>query len=219
MRQSIQERDQQLHYPGSSPSHILWWIGIDNYSELPDREKYKWIEYHKWKFNTSWFSKIAGDLVLNTKIGYGFLGYYNKELGPAPFERFYLGGDGLTGFTLDGREVIALRGYGNGDLSPRTGATSVAKYTMELRFPFSTAPTATIYGLTFVEAGNSWSQIQDFNPFEVYRSVGFGVRIFMPFFGLLGLDWGYRLDDIPGVSDPNRKSEIHFTIGGNIGGW
>ena len=193
--------------------------GIDDYSNLSDREKYKWIEYHKWKFNTGWFTELAKKLVLNTKVGYGFLGYYNKELGPAPFERFYLGGDGLTGFTLDGREVIALRGYGNGDLSPNTGATSVAKYTMELRYPISLAPTATIYGLAFAEAGNSWNSFSDFSPFEVNRSVGFGIRIFMPFFGLLGLDWGYRLDDIPGVSDPTKKSEIHFTIGGNIGGW
>jgi outer membrane protein insertion porin family len=193
--------------------------GVDDYDALSERQKYKWIEYHKWKFNTSWFTKLAGNLVLNTKVGYGFLGFYNRDLGPAPFERFYLGGDGLTGFTLDGREVIALRGYGNGDLSPNTGATSVAKYTMELRYPLSLNPSATIYGLTFVEAGDSWNKFSDFSPFEVNRSVGFGVRIFMPFFGLLGLDWGYRLDDIPGVSDPTKKSEIHFTIGGNIGGW
>jgi outer membrane protein insertion porin family len=193
--------------------------GVDDYDALSDRQKYKWIEYHKWKFNTSWFTKLTGNLVLNTKVGYGFLGFYNRDLGPAPFERFYLGGDGLTGFTLDGREVIALRGYGNGDLSPRTGATSVAKYTLELRYPLSLNPSATIYGLTFAEAGDSWNSFGDFSPFEVNRSVGFGIRIFMPFFGLLGLDWGYRLDDIPGVSDPTKKSEIHFTIGGNIGGW
>lgn len=183
------------------------------------QDLYKYIEYHKWKFNTSWFTSIFGDLVFNAKMGFGFLGIYNRELGQSPFERFYLGGDGLSGFALDGREIIALRGYGNGDLSPNTGASAVSKYTMELRYPVSLNPQATIYGLAFAEAGNSWGTFSDFKPFEVRRAAGVGVRIFMPMFGLLGLDWGYRFDDIPGVTDPNKRTEIHFTIGGSLNGW
>lgn len=193
--------------------------GDRDYESMPAQERYKFIEYHKWKFNTSWFTSILGDLVLNAKMGFGFLGLYNRELGQSPFERFYLGGDGLSGFALDGREIIALRGYGNGDLSPNTGASVVSKYTMELRYPVSLNPQATIYGLAFAEAGNSWATFSDFKPFEVRRAAGVGVRIFMPMFGLLGLDWGYRFDDIPGVSDPNKRTEIHFTIGGSLNGW
>jgi outer membrane protein insertion porin family len=191
----------------------------DSYSELSNQERYKFIEYHKWKFNSSWFTTLTGKLVLNTRIGYGYLGSYNSELGQSPFERFYLGGDGLSGFNLDGSEIIALRGYGDRQLSPRTGATIVSKYTAEVRYPISLNPTATIYGLAFAEAGNSWFDFSGFSPFEVKRSAGVGVRIYMPFFGLLGLDWGYRFDEIPGRTDPNNKTEFHFTIGGNIGGW
>jgi outer membrane protein insertion porin family len=182
------------------------------------QEKYRFTEYHKWKFQTSWFSKLAGNLVLNTKAGFGFLGAYNSEL-PSPFERFYLGGDGLSGFSIDGREIIALRGFGNGDASPSTGASVVAKYTAELRYPLTLNPTATIYGLVFGEAGNSWASFSKANPFQVYKSAGFGVRIYMPFFGMLGLDWGYRFDQIPGKTDPSSRSEIHFSIGGSINGW
>lgn len=194
----------------------------DNYDELTNQERYKFIEFHKWKFNSSWFTPLSGgkhQVVLNTRIGFGYLGTYNQALGQSPFERFYLGGDGLSGFNLDGSEIIALRGYGDRQLSPRTGASLVSKYTAELRFPFSLNPTATIYGLAFAEAGDSWFDFDQFSPFEVKRSVGVGVRIYMPFFGLLGLDYGYRLDDIPGRTDPNSRTEFHFTIGGNMGGW
>jgi outer membrane protein insertion porin family len=188
-------------------------------ADITTQDKYKFIEFHKWKFNSSWFTPLTEKLVFNAKVGFGYLGSYNDKLGDSPFERFYLGGDGLSGFNLDGSEIIAQRGYGNRDLSPNSGATVVSKYTMELRYPLSLNPTATIYGLAFAEAGNSWLGFDEFSPFEVRRAVGLGVRIYMPFFGLLGLDWGYRLDDIPGVSDPNKKTEFHFTIGGNIGGW
>lgn len=196
--------------------------GRDNYEGLSSQERYKFIEFHKWKFNSSWFTPLAGGerkLVLNTKIGFGYLGEYNDRLGQSPFERFYLGGDGLSGFNLDGSEIIAQRGYDDRTLSPEIGATVVSKYTMELRYPFTLNPSATIYGLVFAEAGNSWLDIQEFAPFEVRRAAGVGVRIYMPFFGLLGLDWGYRFDDVPGRVDPNSRTEFHFSIGGNIGGW
>ena len=181
----------------------------------PD-DRYKWAEYHKWKVTSSWFTKLAGNLVLNTRIGFGFLGMYNKNVGPSPFERFYLGGSGLTGYALDGREIIALRGYDDQSISSRSGALTISKYTMELRYPFSLNPSATIYGLGFVEAGNTWNSSSAFNPFTVKRSAGLGIRIFLPMFGLLGLDWRYRFDDIPAY--PNmQRSQIHFTIGANLG--
>ena len=183
------------------------------------QERFKFAEFHKWKFNSSWFTTLAGKLVLNTKMGFGYLGSYNSNVGLSPFERFFLGGDGLTGFNLDGREIIAQRGYGDRALSPRQGAAVVSKYTMEIRYPFTTNPSATIYGLVFAEAGNSWAEFEQFSPFEVKRAVGVGLRIFMPFFGLLGLDWGYRLDDIPGDPNSDNRTEFHFTIGGNINGW
>ena len=130
-----------------------------------------------------------------------------------------MGGDGLSGFSLDGREIIKFRGYGTGDLSPRTGAAIVSKYTAEIRYPFSLNPSATIFGLVFGEAGNSWNRFSQVNPFQVNKAAGVGIRIFMPMFGMLGLDWGYRFDEIPGRTDRNNRTEIHFTIGGNINGW
>jgi len=194
-----------------------------DYDAMTIQEKNLYVEYHKWKFQTSWFSQLTHSkraFVLNTKAGFGYLGSFNKNLGTSPFERFYLGGDGLSGFNqFVAREIIALRGYGAGDLSPNAGASFVTKYTAELRYPFSLNPSATIYGLVFGEAGNSWDSFNKVNPFEVYKSAGVGIRIFMPMFGLLGLDWGYRFDDIPGRTDPNSRTEIHFSIGGSINGW
>ena len=187
-----------------------------NYASLEDQDKYRWIEYHKWKFTTSWFTKIAGDLVLNTRVGFGYLGSYNKSLGTAPLERFYLGGSGLTGFSLDGREIIALRGYDDNTLSPVGGASIINKYTLELRYPLSLNPSATIYGLAFVEAGNTWSSFGQYNPFNVYRSTGVGVRVFLPMFGLLGLDYAWRLDDVPEFLNM-QKGQLHFTIGAALG--
>ncbi len=194
-----------------------------DYSAMTAQERNKFVEYHKWKFQTSWFTQLSHSkraFVLNTKAGFGYLGHFSKELGTSPFERFFLGGDGLTGFNqFVAREIISLRGYGAGDLSPSLGASFVTKYTAELRYPFSLNPSATIYGLVFAEAGNSWAKFNQVNPFEIYKSAGVGIRIFMPMFGLLGLDYGYRFDDIPGRTDPNSHTEIHFSIGGSINGW
>jgi len=191
-----------------------------DYSTLTDQEKFKWIEYHKWKFNSSWYTKLAGNLVLNMRSKFGFLGLYNRDIGTSPFQRFYLGGDGLSGFSLDGREIIALRGYANNSLTPRgtlgyIGGTIFNKYTMEVRYPVSLNPMATIYVLGFAEAGNCWEKFKDYNAFQVKRSAGVGVRIFLPMFGLLGLDWGYGFDEIPGVPTAN-KSQFHFSIGQSI---
>jgi len=189
-----------------------------DYRTATDAERYKFIEYHKWKFSSSWFTKLAGNLVLNTKIQYGFLGLYNRNVGASPFERFYLGGDGLSGYALDGREIIALRGYANNSVTPRNannaqvGGTIFDKYTLELRYPLSLNPSATIYLLAFAEGGNSWLKFNEFNPFSAKRSAGMGVRIYLPVFGLLGLDWGYGFDEIP--NDPGvNKGQFHFSIG------
>ena len=197
-----------------TPPYSAFTSGKD-YALMEDQEKYEWVEYYKWKFSCDWYTPVVQNLVFKAKIGFGFLGYYNEDIGYAPFERFYLGGSGLTGFQLDAREIIALRGYDDQSVSPRTGGTSIAKYTMELRYPVSLNPNATIYVLAFTEAGNSWATIDEFAPFQLKSSAGFGVRVFLPMFGLLGLDWGYRFDDIPGrVMD---RSQIHFTIGANLG--
>jgi outer membrane protein insertion porin family len=193
-------------------------INGKDYTKMSDAEKYKFIEYHKWKFSSSWFTQLAGNLVLNAKLQYGFLGYYNEDLGQSPFERFYLGGDGLSGYSLDGREIIALRGYENNSLTPQTatgaqvGGTIFDKYTLELRFPISLNPSATIYLLSFAEAGNSWLKFADFKPFDSYKSLGGGIRIFLPVFGLLGLDWGYGFNQVPNRPDSNG-GQFHFTIG------
>lgn len=187
---------------------------IDNYSALDDKEKYKWIEYYKWKFNSSWFSAFTEKLVLATRIEMGLLGAYNNNLGVSPFERFYVGGDGLSGMGMmyDGRELISLRGYSNGSISPDFGATIYNKYTTEIRYALSLNPSSTIYALGFLEAGNAWSQFDNFNPFGVKRSTGFGVRIMLPMIGMMGLDYGWGLDDIPGDSNANG-GQFHFSIG------
>lgn len=193
-----------------------------DYTTMSENERFKWIEYHKWKIKGSFYSAIVGDLVLSTRFRFGFLGYYNKDIGLTPFERFYLGGDGLSGYNnIDGRELISMRGYGNSSLTPNyyinndIGGTIYNKYTMELRYPVSLNPSATIYFLTFLEAGNSYANMKNYNPFDVYKSTGFGVRVFLPMFGMLGLDWGYGLDDVPGL--PNAAGgQFHFSINQSI---
>ncbi len=213
--------DQPI-YPrsGSQTSLTLQWTppyslfnGLD-YASASDQEKYKFIEYHKWKFSSSWFTKIAGNLVLNVKAQYGFLGMYNRKVGPSPFERFYVGGDGLTaGFLFDGRELVGVRGYKDySTITPVGGGTIFDKYTFELRYPVSLNPSATIYLLTFAEGGNAWQRFKDFNPFSAKRAAGVGIRIFLPIFGLLGLDYGWHFDEYPG-SSVDSKGHLSFTIG------
>ncbi len=192
-----------------------------DFTTIGDQEKYKWLEYYKFKFTGSWFTKLFGKerknaLVLNTRIGFGLLGTFDKDYGLSPFERYYLGGSGLTGFSLDGREIIALRGYDDQSVSPPNGAASIVKYTMEFRYPLSLNPSALVYAMAFAEAGNSWSTFKEFNPFSVKRSAGVGVRVFLPMFGLLGLDYGWRFDEIP-TAPFMQRSQLHFTIGMNLG--
>jgi len=184
----------------------------ENYSEMGDQEKFKFLEYKKLKAQGTWFSAISGDLVLKTHFEFGFLSAYNQQLGIPPFERFFVGGDGLSGYSLDGRELISLRGYPNNSLSENDGAPIYSKYNIEIRYPISLNPNSTIYALGFLEAGNSWMNFNQFNPFEVKRSAGLGIRIFMPMFGVLGVDFGHGFDNIPGYTTKSGW-QTHFTIG------
>jgi outer membrane protein insertion porin family len=199
-----------------------------DYSDLTPAEKYKFIEYQKYKITGEWFTSLtnkkavegkeARNLVLRTKVGYGFLGYYNKAVGFSPFERFYMGGSGLSGFqNFVAREIIALRGYPDNSLSASTGDPIVARYTMELRYPVTLNPQATIFVLGFAEAGNSYANFRSFNPFQVKRSAGVGLRVFLPMFGLLGIDYGWGFDNIGMPNAGNGKGQFHFTIGGTLG--
>ena len=190
-----------------------------DYKTASNEVKYQFIEYHKWKFDASFFTRITGDLVLNSKAQFGFLGYYNNDIGVSPFERFKLGGDGLAGFDfLRGSEIIGLRGYQNNSIIPDASAGTLGapiynKFTLELRHPITMNQSATIFGLIFAEAGNTYSTFRNFNPYNnMKRSAGVGVRIFLPIFGLLGLDYGYGFDKIPG--DPGAGGgQFHFSIG------
>lgn len=163
-----------------------------NYSQLENKEKYRWIEYHKYRFNAEFYQKIHGNLILKFAAKYGFLGYYNKELGMSPFERFQLGGDGLSGYNfVVGKDIISQRGY---EIYQNNSAPIFNKYVLELRYPFSLNPSATIFGLVFAEGANVWSSMKNYNPLELNRSVGVGVRVYLPMFGLLGLDYGFGID-------------------------
>jgi len=188
-----------------------------------DQEKFKWLEFYKVKFNGTWYTNLYKKLVMRTHAEYGFLGAYNNDRGIPPFERFFLGGDGLGAFSLDGRETVQLRGYPNQSVTPidrnslsrannDDGATIYNKYSLELRYPITLKPTASIYALTFLDAGASYDNFRDFNPFQLSRSAGAGIRIFMPAFGLLGIDFGYGFDSIQGQEGPNGW-ETHFIIG------
>jgi len=152
---------------------------------------------------------------LNTRAEFGFLGMFNKDYGYSPFEGFNLGGDGLVTYNLYGMETIALRGYENGSLTPASGGNVYDKFTVEIRYPLSLNPSATLYGLAFFEAGKAWYEFKDFNPFNINRAAGVGVRIFLPMFGKLGVDWGYGFDEIPG-NPTAHKSQFHFIIGQNF---
>ena len=178
-----------------------------------DQERFKWLEYYKLNFEGTWYTRIIDKLILRTHAEFGFLGAYNPDRGNIPFERYFLGGDGLQQYAMDGRETIALRGYENQSLSSRDGSTVYNKFSLELRYPITLKPSASIYALSFLEAGNGYDNFREFNPFNSKRSAGFGVRIFMPAFGLLGIDFGYGFDsEIPNDLNPNGW-ETHFIIG------
>jgi outer membrane protein insertion porin family len=187
-----------------------------DYTDMSAQERYKWLEYHKWKINISQFVNIVDNLVLNLRARFGFLGMYNPKVGASPFERFYMGGSGLTSsYMMDAREIVSMRGYTDQAITPEMGGIAFQKLTFELRYPITLNPSATIFLLTFLEAGNNWKDIKSYRPFDMYRSAGVGVRVFLPMFGLLGLDWGYGFDPIPGNPGAG-KSQFHFSIGQSI---
>ena len=202
---------------------------VDTYQEASadvskvDQEKFNWLEYYKIKMKADWYTKLYDKLVLRTLGEFGYLGNYNSERGDVPFERFFLGGDGLANFALDGREVIQLRGYPNNTLTPfstnpetkqrsQDGATIYNKFSLELRYPITLKQQASIYVLAFAEAGAAYNSFKSYNPFALQRSAGFGLRVFMPAFGLLGIDFGHGFDALPGETQKNGW-ETHFIIG------
>ena len=178
-----------------------------------DQEKFRWLEFYKLKFSGEWYTSIIGKLVFKAQTDFGFIGAYNQERGNIPFERFYLGGDGMQQWAMDGRETIALRGYKNQSLSSRDGSLLYNKFTLELRYPITLKPSASIFALSFLESGNGYNSFRDFNPFNSKRSAGMGVRIFMPAFGLLGIDFGYGFDSTSLNNDIANGWETHFIIG------
>ena len=195
-----------LSVQATLPYSLIFNRGRD-YSELPDSERFRWLEYHKWRFDAEWYTPIVGKLVLKAAAKIGIIGFYNRDIGTSPFERFQLGGDGINNqqFGFAGVDIISLRGYEIGDLeanrenpadpSSQNIATPIFdKFTVELRFPLSLNPSSTIYVLAFAQGGNAWRRMRDFNPFDLKRSVGLGLRVFLPMFGTLGFDYGIGLD-------------------------
>ena len=227
------EGSQMVLTAKSSIPYFLF-NGNKDFSTATQQEKYKYLEYFKLKFTGAWFLPITSDkkLVLMPRIGFGFMGAYSSTKGLTPFERFALGGNGLSGMNqLGGREMIALRGYNDNSLSSSASDPIITKYTLELRYPISLNPQATFYVLAFGEAGNTYTNIKKYNPFNVKRSAGVGVRVFLPMFGMLGLDYGWGFDyldphaqgyRINGGSDQSIQQKgyfgkLNFTIGMNLG--
>lgn len=187
-----------------------------DYNSMSDQERYRWIEYHKWTFKGALYTKIVGDLILMARAQFGYLGSYNKKWGYSPFEGYQVGGDGMSGYNTYGSEIIALRGYENYSLTPvnEDGVYSghiYDKFTLELRYPLVLQPSSTIFALLFLEGGNCWDKIEKFNPFEIKRSAGVGLRVMLPMVGLLGIDWGWGFDPI--LNKERSGSQFHFVIG------
>jgi outer membrane protein insertion porin family len=226
IRLSRNSTDQQI-YPrrGSdiqlglalTPPYSLFRPKDTDYESMSDAKRYKWIEYHKWTAKGSLFVPVTQDLVIMARANFGYLGYYNRKLGYSPFEGFVLGGDGMSGYNTYGTETIGLRGYSNNSLTPRINGAYAGnvydKFTLELRYPLVMQSQSTIYALMFLEGGNAWSDIRDFNPFQIKRSAGVGVRVLLPIVGMLGIDWGYGFDPVPYENKSRGGSNFHFLIG------
>ena len=193
-------------------------------------DQYTWIEYHKYKFHAGWYNKIVDNLVLYSKVNFGILASYNKNIPISPFERFYMGGSGLTGFNIDGREIIPLRGFAEANSNNVVyegdgvnGGVGAIKYTFELRYPISLEQQATIYALAFAEAGNTFASLRQFDPFDVKKAAGMGIRLYLPMLGMLGFDYGFPFDSANRSLDRSfnflTPGQFTFTFGGNISGW
>ncbi len=214
-----------LSIEATPPYSLFSDLTAADYSEMLDGEKYRFLEYHKWRFNTQWFFRIVDNLVLAPKIELGYLGSYNPALGVSPFERFFLGGSGLVGggfAGLDGREILPLRGYENNSLwnydseaAESVGYPIYNRFVMELRYPISLNQSAPIWVLGFLEGGNGYQSVREYNPLKLRRAAGAGVRVMLPMVGLLGLDWAYGFDsasDRPGAAGLSG-SQFHFILG------
>jgi outer membrane protein insertion porin family len=203
-----------------------------DYASMSEKDRYKFLEYYRFKFTGEWFVPLSPDkkLILMPRFGFGYIGSYNKGRGITPFDRYVMGGSGLTGAQqFGGREIIALRGYEDQQVSSNGGDPIVAKYTLELRYPISLNPSATFFAITFLEAGNTYPSFDKFNPFNVKRAAGVGIRVFLPMFGMLGLDYGLGFDHLDNwstgfgkASDQSIDSKgfypkLSFTIGMNLG--
>ncbi|MEE9373926.1 MAG: POTRA domain-containing protein, partial [Saprospiraceae bacterium] len=220
---SSQERIQLIQEENLSlgPRQKLVDAAADRFiNDIENGRKFEFLEYHKWRFDAEWYFNIAGKLVMATSAKMGYLGAYNNAIGIVPFERFEVGGDGLSNQNsgITGTDIIALRGYDLQDLDVNGGSTRGSavifnKFTVELRYPLSLNPTSTIYGTTFFQAGNAWNSFRDYNPFDLYRSVGVGLRVFLPMFGLLGFDYAFGLDKvIEGNPNPGLGELSKFSI-------
>ncbi|MFD2822183.1 outer membrane protein assembly factor [Lacinutrix iliipiscaria] len=216
-----EEREEQLEIINDSNNNAVVINEASARVGEIDQERFRWLEFYKIKFKADWYSRLIGKLILKPSLEFGFLGAYNNDRGVIPFERFFLGGDGLGSYSLDGREAIALRGYPNQSLQPvnennqvsNDGGTIYNKFSLELRYPITLKQSAKIYVLGFLEGGVSYNDFQDYNPFNLKRSAGLGLRIFMPAFGLLGIDFGHGFDPIPGQGTQKSGWETHFIIG------
>lgn len=221
-----------LRFSAKSTLPYSFFDGVDDYSDYTNQERYKYLEYYKIKFVGEWYLPLTMDkkLILMPRIGFGFMGSYTASKGLTPFDRFTLGGSGLTGVNqIGGREIIALRGYDDNSLNSANGDPLIAKYTLELRYPISLNPQATFFALAFAEAGNTFPSFERFNPFNVKRTAGVGIRVFLPMFGMLGLDYGLGFDKLDawssgygGASDNAIENQgfytkLNFTIGMNLG--
>ena len=198
-----------------TPPYSLFRGNVD-YNTMSAAEKYKWIEYHKWTFKGALYTQLVGDFVMLSRVQFGYLGFFNRSLGYSPFEGFILGGDGMTGYNRYGQENIALRGYANSSITPLVNGAYAGhvydKFTLELRHPVIMEQQAQIYACLFLEGGNAWSDIKQFNPFAIKRAAGVGVKVMLPIVGILGIDWGYGFDPVVGNSEANG-SNFAFTFG------
>ena len=190
-------RGSQISFAAElTPPFSLLRDDID-YKSLSSEERFKLVEYHKWKLNADWFAPITSKFVIRTHGEFGYLGSYNKDLGLPPFERFYVGGDGLANFVIDGREIIGLRGYTNNSITPGGGGALYNKYVFEMRYIIANNPSAQVFPLIFMEGGNNYDNFWDYRAFNLKRSAGAGLRIYMPMFGLMGVDVAYGFDPEP----------------------
>ena len=205
-------RGSQISFAAElTPPFSLLRDDID-YKSLSSEERFKLVEYHKWKLNADWFAPITSKLVIRTHGEFGYLGSYNKDLGLPPFERFYVGGDGLANFVIDGREIIGLRGYTNNSITPGGGGALYNKYVFEMRYIIANNPSAQVFPLIFMEGGNNYDNFWDYRAFNLKRSAGAGLRIFMPMFGLMGVDVAYGFDPEPNGA-ASSGWQTHFIIG------